>query len=248
MTTKNRTLSWVTPERTVTRTSRLSRRKVLTPRACSHVLAASERFRSPASTRVGNLRVRQRTFDSSTLTSCAIRTALGLRREGMDLADVQVAMGHKSAKTTARYAAIEPRKVSKAGVMIGRAWDEARGQSRGQRRKRLKRKPLSTSESALLSRGSQVRVLPGAPSRCAIWSCPAVLRKRRDSRRSSRAVPSPVTRRRSSTVGIRHRHDHLARVACRRRVRPRRERHGRHARRRAKMSTRPATARDDRKR
>ena len=51
------------------------------------------------------------------------------------------------------------------------------------------------AEICLLSRGSQVRVLPGALARCASWPRPPVFGKRRDSLRSSRAVPSPAGRR-----------------------------------------------------
>lgn len=48
--------------------------------------------------------------------------ATTLRAQGMDLADVQVLMGHKSAKTTQRYAGIAPRKLTAAALLLHEAW------------------------------------------------------------------------------------------------------------------------------
>jgi site-specific recombinase XerD len=52
-----------------------------------------------------------------------------LRRTGADLADVQQALGHKSPKTTARYAMVIPEKLSEATKKAGELWDRSRGQS-----------------------------------------------------------------------------------------------------------------------
>ena len=49
--------------------------------------------------------------------------ATALRAEGMDLADVQVLLGHKSSKTTARYAAVAPGMLANASSLLQRAWD-----------------------------------------------------------------------------------------------------------------------------
>jgi integrase len=50
--------------------------------------------------------------------------ATALRAQGMDLADVGTLLGHKSAKTTARYAAIAPHKLAAAVGALNRAWSE----------------------------------------------------------------------------------------------------------------------------
>jgi site-specific recombinase XerD len=44
----------------------------------------------------------------------------------MDLADVQGLMGHKSAKTTQRYAMVAPKKLAAAAELLERAWHSAR--------------------------------------------------------------------------------------------------------------------------
>jgi len=49
--------------------------------------------------------------------------ATALRAEGMDLADVQQLLGHKSAKTTERYAAVAPHKLEQASEMLKKAWE-----------------------------------------------------------------------------------------------------------------------------
>ena len=51
--------------------------------------------------------------------------ATALRAEGMDLADVQQLLGHKSAKTTERYAAVAPHKLAQASEFLSKSW--ARG-------------------------------------------------------------------------------------------------------------------------
>lgn len=48
--------------------------------------------------------------------------ATALRAEGIDLADVQTLLGHKSAKTTARYAGVAPHKLTAAAAALQRAW------------------------------------------------------------------------------------------------------------------------------
>lgn len=53
--------------------------------------------------------------------------ATALRAEGMDLADVQQLLGHKSAKTTERYAAVAPYKLARASELLSRSW--ARGKA-----------------------------------------------------------------------------------------------------------------------
>jgi len=50
-----------------------------------------------------------------------------LRREGADLADVQALLGHKSPKTTARYADVSQEKLAAAVQRLERGWNEARG-------------------------------------------------------------------------------------------------------------------------
>ena len=48
--------------------------------------------------------------------------ATALRAEGLDLADVQALLGHKSSKTTERYAGVSPQKVAAAASALQRAW------------------------------------------------------------------------------------------------------------------------------
>jgi integrase/recombinase XerD len=48
--------------------------------------------------------------------------ATALRAQGMDLADVQELMGHKSAKTTQRYAMVAPKKLAAAAELLHQAW------------------------------------------------------------------------------------------------------------------------------
>jgi len=48
--------------------------------------------------------------------------ATALRAQGMDLADVQELLGHKSAKTTRRYAMVAPRKLAAAAELLQQAW------------------------------------------------------------------------------------------------------------------------------
>jgi site-specific recombinase XerD len=48
--------------------------------------------------------------------------ASALRAQGMDLADVQELMGHKSAKTTQRYAMVAPKKLAAAARLLQDAW------------------------------------------------------------------------------------------------------------------------------
>jgi integrase len=50
-----------------------------------------------------------------------------MRRAGADLADVQALLGHKSPKTTARYAEVVPEKLAAAVQQMERGWNEARG-------------------------------------------------------------------------------------------------------------------------
>ncbi len=59
--------------------------------------------------------------------------ATALRAQGMDLADVQELMGHKSAKTTQRYAMVAPKKLAAAVEMLQQAWHPktAKGGQRG---------------------------------------------------------------------------------------------------------------------
>jgi integrase/recombinase XerC len=52
-----------------------------------------------------------------------------LRRGGADLADVQELLGHKSAKTTQRYAALIPEKLVAAVRQQQQVWQQSRGQS-----------------------------------------------------------------------------------------------------------------------
>jgi integrase len=53
--------------------------------------------------------------------------ATALRAQGMDLADVQELMGHKSAKTTQRYAMVAPKKLAAAAEMLQQAWHPDQG-------------------------------------------------------------------------------------------------------------------------
>jgi hypothetical protein len=53
------------------------------------------------------------------------RPAGPLRAQGMDLADVQALMGHKSAKTTQRYAMVAPKKLAAAAQFLHEAWHPA---------------------------------------------------------------------------------------------------------------------------
>ena len=55
--------------------------------------------------------------------------ATALRAQGMDLADVQELMGHKSAKTTQRYAMVAPKKLAAAAEMLQQAWHPAAGRN-----------------------------------------------------------------------------------------------------------------------
>jgi integrase len=55
--------------------------------------------------------------------------ATRLRRSGMDLADVQAMLGHKSPKTTARYAEVSVDKLVTAVQRMERGWNEGRGES-----------------------------------------------------------------------------------------------------------------------
>ena len=48
-----------------------------------------------------------------------------LRREGADLADVQALLGHKSSKTTARYADVSKEKLAAAVQRLERGWNTA---------------------------------------------------------------------------------------------------------------------------
>ena len=54
--------------------------------------------------------------------------ATALRAEGVDLADVQTLLGHKSPKTTARYAGVAPHKLLAAASALQRAWGSAERQ------------------------------------------------------------------------------------------------------------------------
>jgi integrase len=49
--------------------------------------------------------------------------ATALRGEGVDLADVGTLLGHKSPKTTARYAGVAPHKLTAAAKALQRAWN-----------------------------------------------------------------------------------------------------------------------------
>jgi integrase len=60
--------------------------------------------------------------------------ATRLRRAGTDLADVQTLLGHKSPKTTARYAEVVPEKLVIAVQRMELGWNEGRGSSHGHER------------------------------------------------------------------------------------------------------------------
>jgi site-specific recombinase XerD len=55
--------------------------------------------------------------------------ATALRAQGMDLADVQELMGHKSAKTTQRYAMVAPKKLAAAAELLHEAWHPSKRQA-----------------------------------------------------------------------------------------------------------------------
>ena len=55
--------------------------------------------------------------------------ATRLRREGTDLADVQALLGHKSPKTTARYAEVSMDKLVTALEKMEHGWNEMSGRS-----------------------------------------------------------------------------------------------------------------------
>jgi integrase len=57
--------------------------------------------------------------------------ATALRAQGMDLADVQELMGHKSAKTTQRYAMVAPKKLAAAATLLHEAWHPTTAKSAG---------------------------------------------------------------------------------------------------------------------
>lgn len=56
------------------------------------------------------------------LTGMRHSDATALRAQGMDLADVQELMGHKSARTTRRYAMVAPKKLAAAADLLHQAW------------------------------------------------------------------------------------------------------------------------------
>ena len=49
-----------------------------------------------------------------------------LRRGGADIADIQALLGHRSPKTTQRYAMVIPEKLAVATQQMERAWNESR--------------------------------------------------------------------------------------------------------------------------
>jgi integrase len=52
--------------------------------------------------------------------------ATALRAEGMDLADVQLLLGHKSSKTTARYAAVPAEMLARGSELLEKAWSRGK--------------------------------------------------------------------------------------------------------------------------
>ena len=52
--------------------------------------------------------------------------ATALRAEGLDLAEVQLLLGHKSPKTTERYAAVPPEMLTKARELLEKAWSRGK--------------------------------------------------------------------------------------------------------------------------
>jgi integrase len=59
-----------------------------------------------------------------------------LREHGADLADVQKTLGHKSPKTTARYASIVPAKIVNMALSTAQRWSSSatKGRSTGDRK------------------------------------------------------------------------------------------------------------------
>ena len=53
--------------------------------------------------------------------------ATRMRRAGADLADVQALLGHKSPKTTARYAEVSQEQLVAAVLRMEHGWNEGRG-------------------------------------------------------------------------------------------------------------------------
>ncbi|OFW15714.1 MAG: hypothetical protein A3H29_08660 [Acidobacteria bacterium RIFCSPLOWO2_02_FULL_67_21] len=79
----------------------------------------------------------------STRTSCATPTPrCPLRRAGADIADIQELLGHKSPKTTQRYAMVVPEKLVAATLRVEKVWAHSRGQGeRSTSQVASKRKP-----------------------------------------------------------------------------------------------------------